>query len=58
MDDGIKIVIFGNRPVQVFRHVRYTVLDGILKIGGLLGIMRLVTFATFCIHTRMFKKEL
>jgi hypothetical protein len=44
--------------VQVFKRVRYTVLDAILKIGGLLGIMKLVTVFIFSMHLRLFKQEI
>jgi hypothetical protein len=55
---GIKIFLFVLRPVQVFKRVRYTVLDAILKIGGLLGIMKLVTVFIFSVHIRLFKQEI
>jgi hypothetical protein len=55
---GVKIFLFVLRPVQVFKRVRYTVLDAILKIGGLLGIMRLVTVFIFSVHLRLFKQEI
>jgi len=44
--------------VQVFKRVRYTVLDAILKIGGLLGIMKLVTVFIFSVHLKLFKQEI
>ena len=55
---GVKIFLFVLRPVQVFKRVRYTVLDAILKIGGLLGIMKLVTIFIFSVHLRLFKQEI
>ncbi len=57
-DYGIKIFLFVLRPVEVFKRVRYTVLDAILKIGGLLGIMKLVTVFIFSVHLRLFKQEI
>ena len=44
--------------MQVFKRVLYTVLDAILKIGGLLGIMKLVTVFIFSVHLRLFKQEI
>ena len=38
------IVLFVERPVQILRKSQTTLLDSMLKIGGLLGFLRLFMF--------------
>lgn len=46
------------RPVVAFIRSRPTVLDAILKMGGLLGILRLASILVYAIHLKMFTRTI
>lgn len=58
LDNTIKIKFYVQRPVLVFQRNRTTFLDSLLKIGGLLGIVRLATIFISFLHFNLFKRDM
>ena len=54
----IKIRAYAERPVTVFSRTHPTLLEVIMKIGSLLGILSLVNFVFFYIHSKLFQRGL
>ena len=52
------IMFFMERPVQVMYKSQLTLLEIVLKIGGLLGFIRLFTMLMGFLHLRAFVKDL
>ena len=46
------------RPVTIFKKSVPTLLDSILKIGGLLGFIKLISMAMSYVHFRLFQRAL
>ncbi|TNV78860.1 hypothetical protein FGO68_gene4614 [Halteria grandinella] len=54
----MQFITYVQRPVIVFRRSYQTFLEAILKIGSLLGILRLAKSLLYYFHFRLFEREM